>query len=419
MTAMRDETGRLRGFTKVARDMTERMQAETALRESNARLQIALDAAQMGWWDWDIANDITTVDQRYCQLLGLDSATFQISYQAFLELIHPDDRAAVEQAIARAQADGKGYISEFRVTWPDGSEHWIASAGQISFDASGAAIRVTGVITDITTRKAGEELLRQQHGELERRVQERTRELAESNIALQREIAERVQAEATRNELVRQLVTAEEEERRRISRELHDQMGQQLTGLLLGLQSLKDASRGRGGALQTIEQLQRITDGIGREVHQLALELRPTALDDLGLSSALANYTTEWSQRAKVTLDFHSRGLDHARPSMVIATTLYRVVLEALNNVARHAQAKHVSVILERRDTSILAIVEDDGVGFDTEAVISKLRAERRIGVRGMQERMAQVGGVLTIESSPGNGTTVIIRVPVLEQAEG
>jgi signal transduction histidine kinase len=95
------------------------------------------------------------------------------------------------------------------------------------------------------------------------------------------------------------------------------------------------------------------------------------------------------------------------------------VVLEALNNVARHAQARHVSVILERRDNHILAIVEDNGVGFETESVISKLRAERRLGLRGMQERVAQVGGVLTIESSPGNGTTVIIRVPVLEQAEG
>jgi signal transduction histidine kinase len=188
-------------------------------------------------------------------------------------------------------------------------------------------------------------------------------------------------------------------------------MGQQLTALLLGLQSLKDTSRGRPKALARIEQLQEIADQIGREVHQLALDLRPTALDDLGLSAALANYSTDWSQRTRIAVNFHSNGLDTLRPSLEIETTIYRVVLEALNNVARHAHAKHVSIILERRDDSVIAIVEDDGQGFDTETVMASLRQEHRLGLLGMHERLTQAGGTLTVESTLGSSTTVIARI--------
>src|SRR6185436_14876097 len=233
--------------------------------------------------------------------------------------------------------------------------------------------------------------------DLEQRVQQRTTDLPAANLSLQREIVERGQAQLARDDVMRQLITAEELQRQRISRELHDQMGQQLTALLLGLQSLKDISRGRPKALATIEQLHSIADQIGREVHQLALDLRPTALDDLGLAAALANYSADWAQRTHVDVNFHSSGLNALRPALEIETKIYRVVLEALNNVARHAQAKHVSVILERRDNYVIAIVEDDGQGFDTEAVMDTLRQEHRLGLLGMRERLTQAGGTLMV----------------------
>jgi signal transduction histidine kinase len=196
-------------------------------------------------------------------------------------------------------------------------------------------------------------------------------------------------------------------------------MGQQLTALLLGLQALKNSSRGRPKALATIEQLNSIANQIGREVHQLALELRPTALDDLGLAAALANYSADWAQRTGVAVNFHSNGLDTLRPTLEIETTIYRVVLEALNNVARHAHAKHVSIILERRESYAIAIVEDDGQGFDTDAVMGTLRQEHRLGLLGMHERLAQFGGTLTVESTPGSSTTVIARIPMNGRLEG
>jgi signal transduction histidine kinase len=275
------------------------------------------------------------------------------------------------------------------------------------------------VARDMTERRAVEELRRRSADDLEHAVAERTSELAQANSALQGEIVERSQAQAMRNEVARQLITAEERERQRISRELHDQMGQQLTALLLGLQALKQAPPQQGVFVGAIEQLQGIADQIGREVHQLALDLRPTALDDLGLAAALANYSGEWAERSQVQVSFHSQGLDAPRPAPEVETTIYRVVLEALNNVTRHAQARRVSIILERRDDHAIAIVEDDGRGFDVETVIEALRANQRLGLLGMRERLAQVGGTLTVESSPGSGTTMIARIPLPNQLKG
>jgi signal transduction histidine kinase len=264
-----------------------------------------------------------------------------------------------------------------------------------------------------------DEALRDAHTDLEQRVSERTTDLAAANVALQSEMAERGRAQAARDEVARRLVIAEEHERKRVSRELHDQMGQQLTGLMLGLQALKDMSGERAEWLQAIENLQSIADQIGREVHQLALDLRPPALDDLGLAAALANYTNEWVQRSQVEASFHSHGLEERRPPSEVETAIYRVVLEALNNVARHAHAAQVSVIVEWQDAQLTAIVEDDGQGFDTEAALSTIRSQQRLGLLGMQERMTQVGGSLTIESTPGSGTTIIARVPLRQKPEG
>jgi signal transduction histidine kinase len=274
------------------------------------------------------------------------------------------------------------------------------------------------IARDLTERMRADEALRRAHDDLEQRVSERTLDLAAANASLQREIVERGRAQAARDEVARQLIIAEEQERKRVSRELHDQMGQQLTALMLGLRALKDAPGRRPEQVQAIEQLQSIADQIGREVHQLALDLRPTALDDLGLAAALANYAEEWGRRSQIEVSFHSHGLEDQRPSSEIETAIYRVVLEALNNVARHAQARHMSVIVERQDDQLVAIVEDDGNGFDAEAMLGTLRSQQRLGLLGMQERMAQIGGSLTVEATPGSGTTIIARVPMRRKQE-
>jgi signal transduction histidine kinase len=231
------------------------------------------------------------------------------------------------------------------------------------------------------------------------------------------EVVERQHAEAARKKFLGQLVTAQEEERRRIARELHDQLGQQLTALKLGLQSLQEASHGHSSG--HAKQLQDIIDGLGRAVHHLAWELRPTALDDLGLHTALLHYIERWSEHSNIEVDFQSLGLESHRLLSHIETTIYRIVQETLTNVLKHAKAERVSLILQRNNDRVLAVVEDDGCGFDAEAMMTSSHVERYLGLLGMQERAALVGGTLHLESAPGRGTTVFLRIPIALNENG
>ena len=219
--------------------------------------------------------------------------------------------------------------------------------------------------------------------ELGRRVEERTAELAQANEALKAEVAAHKQAEAARMELLQQLVTAQEEERHRLARELHDQMGQHLTALSLGLKVVKDATPESSPACERLQQLQGLTDLIGKEMHHLALELRPTTLDDLGLHTTLVNYVEAWSERSGVEVDFHSIGVDAERLPGQLETALYRIVQEGLTNVVKHAHARRISLILNRSATHVRAILEDDGCGFDAEKGMNSAARSGPIGSAG------------------------------------
>jgi len=191
-------------------------------------------------------------------------------------------------------------------------------------------------------------------------------------------------------------------------------MGQTLTALMMGLKSLPDLpdpGLTPPSSNQTIQKLQNITTELMSAVHHLAWELRPAVLDNLGLEAALGQYVGEWARRGEVRADFLSHGLSPERLPEHIESALYRTVQEALTNVARHAGATSASVLLERIDGEVSAIVEDDGQGFDTEAQGKDSSA--RLGLLGMRERVELVGGSLTIESSLGLGTTVYARVPI------
>lgn len=262
-------------------------------------------------------------------------------------------------------------------------------------------------IRDVTARKKAETALRALSSELDVRVRERTAELARTNGSLQTEIVRREKAEADRRDLQQQLTTVQEDERRRIARELHDQLGQHLTALGLGLKVVEEGMSDPCPLRDRLHTLQVLTDQIGREIHNLALELRPTALDDLGLPAALGNYTEGWAERTGVEVDFHCSGLDADRLPPPVETVLYRVVQEALTNVLKHAAARRVSVVLRRSADDVTVVVEDDGRGFDEDAV-----DRQRLGILGMRERTALVGGTLVVESTPQSGTTVIARIP-------
>lgn len=213
--------------------------------------------------------------------------------------------------------------------------------------------------------------------------------------------------------LLDRLVTVQEDERRRLARNLHDHLGQQLTALRLNISSLKDAQRSSDEFRTRVEAIDKIAAGVDRDLDFLAWELRPIALDDMGLDAALAAFVAEWSSTQNIAAEFHGSDADALRLTPEIESQLYRIVQEALNNVSKHASATCVSVLLERRDDAAILIVEDDGVGFKLEMVTDPGRRHEGLGFVSMQERAALVGGRVQFESAPGKGTTVFVRIPV------
>jgi len=272
--------------------------------------------------------------------------------------------------------------------------------------------RIAGVVltfVEVSDLHAARDALRVVQQQLEARVIERTAQVDSINLALRQEIIEHQRAERARQELQMRLVNAQEEERRRISLELHDEVGQQLTALMLSLKALEDGKTVPGEA-EALRGVRQSAEHIAREIHQLALELRPLTLDDMGLPRALASYIESWSARAKVKVDLVCIGLEARRLPKTLETTLYRIVQEALNNVLKHAAATSVSVSIECHDGYVLGVVEDDGRGFDDGAVVDS----SRIGIVGMRERATVLGGELTVETRPDHGTSVRARIPVV-----
>lgn len=231
------------------------------------------------------------------------------------------------------------------------------------------------------------------------------------------DVTGRKQAETLQRSLLLRLTTAQEEERWRIARDLHDQLGQDLAVLMLGLKSLPQYGVMAPLALVSVQELQETVTQLIRHVRQVALNLRSEALGTLGLPDALGYYGKQWSQHHNIPVTFHTWGFTGPQVASYIEATVYRIVQESFTNIARHSNARHVSVVLERRDDHILLIVEDDGVGFDVEATLNGPFSERGLGLQGMQERVALAGGSLQIESRDGEGATIYVRVPVKDEA--
>ncbi|MEO8440840.1 MAG: ATP-binding protein [Spartobacteria bacterium] len=250
-------------------------------------------------------------------------------------------------------------------------------------------------------------------GKLESLVRLRTAKLAESNEQLRREIKEREQAEVAREALRRQLLNAQEEERRRIARELHDQMGQNLTALNLGLKSLGDAEATSDALPALLRPLQELAAQTARDVHRVALELRPSTLDDLGLVKSLRTLLDTWSAQCQIKVDFETGRYQPTGISAEIKTTLYRVIQELLTNIAKHANAAHVSLVLQRDNECVQGTMEDDGDGFDVARALREADGSGRLGLVGIQERLGLMNGSFTIESDPGHGSTFLVRIPV------
>lgn len=210
--------------------------------------------------------------------------------------------------------------------------------------------------------------------------------------------------------VAQQGLRAEENERRRIARELHDRTGQDLIGLQLGLKSLQSHSD-RPGVIEILKALEALTLRLHRKLHQLAFDLRPASLDDFGLPHALAEYLERWSAGTGITTDLQTFGLDEQRLPGLVETTIYRIVQEALSNILRHANATAVSVIVQRWKEQLVAAIEDDGAGRDANAQQSAYGGKWSLAL--MRERARILDGEMTIEPARGHGTALLVRIPL------
>ncbi|HLM60247.1 MAG TPA: PAS domain-containing sensor histidine kinase [Pyrinomonadaceae bacterium] len=313
----------------------------------------------------------------------------------------PEDRAenVPEKEMKRARETGCANDERWHLR-KDGSRFFVNGVQTALYEA-GELTGYAKIARDLTERLTLEEELLSVNKNLELKIQERTSEL-------NKELKKQKSYVKERTELLRKIVSTQEDERKRISRDLHDHLGQKLTALSLNLELLKQKCDD-GELCRLIEQALEKANDIDSELDFLAWELRPASIDEFGLVVALENFAREFSRHFKIPVGFLSRKLKKGRLVPEIEINLYRIAQEALNNIAKHAQATNVSVLLEKPDKNIVLIVEDDGVGFDPK---KKANRSKGLGLIGMSERAALVGGTVEIESAKGSGTTIYASVP-------
>jgi PAS domain S-box-containing protein len=295
-----------------------------------------------------------------------------------------DTTPDMEQAIASGRAETESW----RVR-RNGSRLWTNEIFTALRDGDGQVTGYAMISRDLTERKAFEEALQRAHDSLEARVIERTTQV---------------------RALFQRVVSVQEEERRRIARDIDDQLGQQMTALRINLESIRS---GTITATQTeqVERTQRIAEELDANIDFLTWDLRPAALDHLGLPAALHHLVTGWSERFGIPVDVDLPDGDRVRLTREVEENLYRIVQEALHNVAKHAQATHVTVLMKRGHDDIVLVIEDNGRGFDHD--VRGRRGSNGLGLISMRERATLAGGQLEIESVRNPGTSVFVRVRV------
>lgn len=388
-------------------DIQERKNAEEALRSREERLRLLVESsldyaimtldAQGNFVSWNPAAEM---------IFGYSAA--EIIGQPYHTIFTAEDRAAGRDQISLSatEREGKSVYEGWRVR-KDGTRLYLSGVMVLIQDKSGKGF--AEIARDLTKEHMAKDELAKAKEELEIRVRERTEQLASANAQLRQEALDHARAEQQRLDLLRRIVSAQEEERTRISRELHDQLGQLLTALRLRLESLKGQAKPEE-AKQDVQELIESTKHLEAEVDFLAWDLRPSMLDDLGLEATLGNYVREWSEHTGIPTTFHAQGLGHRRLTWLLETNLYRIAQEALNNIAKHAGATKAEIVLETQDGDVVLIIEDNGRGFMPEEKANP--AVRELGLAGIRERAKLMNGAIEIESAAGKGTTLFARIP-------
>jgi two-component system sensor histidine kinase UhpB len=354
-------------------------QVDREREDSDQRLRLAVDVAQLGTFAWDMVADRMHFDQRVLAIFGLPPEAELHNFADAFVLVHPLDREVVQQSLAESIAGADPRTREFRIVRPDGSTRWVASRGKIERDAHGKPVRLVGVLQDIHELKSIEEELRSQTERL--------------------------------HYLSRQLLSAQETERRHIARELHDAIGQGLTAAMITLQMIQQ-NPAAAPLAKDLSEGAMLLDTTLQQVRAMSLELRPAMLDDLGLVPALQWHLDRVSQRSGLHIRLTPQGLERRLPAE-LETVCFRVVQEALTNIVRHARAKHVQVEVRRAGDEVRLTIADDGRGFELSAAKARAQSGGSLGLLSMEERVSLLSGTLEIETAPGRGCGIVARLPV------
>jgi PAS domain S-box-containing protein len=364
-------------------EAVHRFDIEDSLRLNEKRLIEAQRIARLGNWEWDITvNKLLWSDEVY-RIFGLEPGLFEVTYNAFLSYVHPDDRKLIESSINNALYAGIAYNINHRIIKPDSSERIINERAEVVYDSDNKPVKMIGTVHDITEQKKAEEEIRKNQSEL--------------------------------RALAAELQLAEERERRRIAQDLHDSIGQILAFSgreLKGLQkSLSD---------EPANLLQEVIDQLGTAVKQtrsLSFDLSPSILYDLGFEAAVEDLVDKMSEQRHIQCSFES--CSSPKPlTDDVKVLLYRSIRELLINAAKHAKADLIKVSLLRSSSDIYVKVEDDGRGFNTDLLKDESKKTKGFGLFSIRERLNHIGGYLKIESEEGKGTKAILTAPLDVDAE-
>jgi PAS domain S-box-containing protein len=366
----RDGAGRIVQLQGTVQDITDRRKTLEALRESEERLRLAAQAGRMYAFDWDKATDAVVRSSEFANILGMPQAAQHTTAAQMVTTVHPDDRERLMATVNGCTPEYPTSRVSYRFVRPDGSILWLEAMTRAFFDGHGTMLRVIGMVADITERKRTEEAL---------------------------------------SGMSRKLIEAQEVERTRIARDLHDDFGQRLAMLSVSLEQVKRAlPESEGGVRLRLEGLRKQVQEISEGIHALSHELHSSKLRHMGMVNAMRGFCAELSEQQKVTVDFS----DQDTPGTVrqdLATCLFRVLQEALHNAVKHSGAHHFDVKVRGISNTVCLTVRDDGRGFDSGTSLSG----SGLGLTSMQERLNLVDGVLSIESRPGRGTTIRAIVPL------
>lgn len=356
----------------------ERERAMDKLKQSERQLAEAQKIAHIGSWERDLRSDQVTWSDELYHIFTLKPDEINLSYQHFLNLVVPQDVDRMRALVDEAIRERGSFDCDYRITLADGSIRVVNDRASVIQNEDGEPIRLVGTCQDVTEHRRAEQALQ--------------------------EYAARLRI------LSRRLLEVQEEERRHLARELHDEFGQILATITLHLH----AARVLAGetAVPQLDECAMLLQHAGEQVRNLSLELRPTMLDTLGLEATLHWLAAQHQQRTgcEVQVVGHLSGTQ-IPPNLAIAC--FRVVQESLTNVVRHAAARHVWIELSQSDSLLELVVRDDGVGFDVASTQEQAARGGNFGLLGMNERVQVLGGSLNVESDPGSGTHIRASFPM------